>query len=189
MESRQSLRARLRHTRQLLSSTQQASAAQHLLAHTLEADLLAGCTSLALYCPQDGEIDPILLAHTAWQNAIPVYLPVIDPLLTGVMRFHQWLPDTPMQANRFGIPEPQHTPEIAAQSLHTVMLPLVGFDAHGNRLGMGGGFYDRAFAFTLSANTTRLIGLAHECQKVPSLPCEAWDIPLEGVLTDQNYYQ
>lgn len=189
MESRQTLRQRLRHARQQLTTPQQVSAAQCLLDQAVQADLLIGCTSVALYWAQDGEIDPIRIAQTAWHKNIPVYLPVIDPLHTGVMRFHQWLPDSTMATNRFGIPEPQNTAEIAAHSLHTVMLPLVGFDAHGNRLGMGGGFYDRAFAFTLSANTIRLIGLAHACQKVAELPCENWDIPLHGVLTDQGFYQ
>ena len=188
MESRQSLRQKLRHTRQQLTTPQQVSAAQRLLEQARQSDLFNGCTSLALYVAQDGEIDPTLIAQAAWQNNIPLYLPVIDTTQTGVMAFHQWLPDSIMAANRFGIPEPQNTAEIAAQSLHTVLLPLVGFDTQGNRLGMGGGFYDRAFAFTQSDSTTRLIGLAHECQKVPQLPCENWDIPLQGILTDQGFY-
>src|SRR5690606_40461575 len=65
-------------------------------------------------------------------------------------------------------------------------LPLVAFDARGNRLGMGGGFYDRTFARAPRARTLRprLVGLAHHFQQVASLPAEPWDIPLDAIATD-----
>ena len=74
--------------------------------------------------------------------------------------------------------------------LSLVLLPLVAFDAKGNRMGMGGGYYDRAFEFkqkTLSY-LPRLIGLAHELQKKEQLPTESWDIPLFAIFTDKKIY-
>ena len=70
-------------------------------------------------------------------------------------------------------------------------MPLVGFDEEGGRLGMGGGFYDRSFAFTRIRPRLRptLIGLAHELQKVQKLPVEPWDIPLDAVVTDHRIYR
>jgi 5-formyltetrahydrofolate cyclo-ligase len=71
------------------------------------------------------------------------------------------------------------------------MLPLVGFDASGNRMGMGGGYYDRTFSFKSLKKGLRgptLIGLAHEIQRVEELPVESWDIPLTAIVTDQKSY-
>ena len=71
-----------------------------------------------------------------------------------------------------------------------IFVPLVAFDRNGNRLGMGGGFYDRALAFTQnSTNLSRplLLGLAHHFQEVERLTSKKWDIPLNGILTDQEF--
>ena len=81
--------------------------------------------------------------------------------------------------------------QVKAWRLDLVLVPLVGFDPQGNRLGMGGGFYDRTFAYRgRRKHTSRpcLIGLAHECQRVEHLPCAGWDIPLDGVITDCRRY-
>ena len=71
------------------------------------------------------------------------------------------------------------------------MLPLVGFDRRGRRLGMGGGFYDRTFAFSRIRPrlAPKLIGLAHDLQRVQQLPVEPWDVPLHGVVTDRQRYR
>jgi 5-formyltetrahydrofolate cyclo-ligase len=72
-----------------------------------------------------------------------------------------------------------------------VLLPLVAFDAGCNRLGMGKGYYDRSFAFRRYGNSSRprLLGLAHECQKAEQVAMEAWDIPLDGIITDRQWYR
>ena len=64
-----------------------------------------------------------------------------------------------------------------------VFMPLVGFDILGGRLGMGGGYYDKTFA----TRESLLVGLAHDCQKVDSLPIESWDVPLDAIATDSLY--
>jgi 5-formyltetrahydrofolate cyclo-ligase len=76
-------------------------------------------------------------------------------------------------------------------SLDLVLAPLVAFDAHGNRLGMGGGFYDRSFAYLLRHTRwlrPRLIGLAYDFQRQSRLPSQAWDVPLQAIATDQHLY-
>ena len=68
-------------------------------------------------------------------------------------------------------------------------MPLVGFDEQGTRLGMGGGFYDRSFAFRRQRRHwtgPQLLGLAHGCQKVSQLPTAPWDIPLDGIASDHE---
>ena len=101
-------------------------------------------------------------------------------------------PGVPMTNNRFGIAEVNLpvSQAIAVSKLDVVLLPLVAFDLKGNRLGMGGGFYDATFSH-LRANKNRptFIGLAYELQKLESLPSDSWDLPLDGVCTESNFYQ
>lgn len=76
--------------------------------------------------------------------------------------------------------------------LDLIILPLVAFDLSGNRLGMGGGFYDRTLSFKHQRchwKGPKLIGIAHELQRVDLLPVNDWDIPLDAVITEQKLYQ
>jgi len=189
MRDKETLRTHLRALRNQLTKSEQKQASINLAQHIFSLGLLDDCDSLAVYLPNDGEIDPFVIVELARQHSIPVYLPVLDKDKIGHLNFHQWLPDTAFINNKFGIPEPVDTEQIDARQLHTVFVPLVGFDDKGGRLGMGGGFYDKTFEFERnSKNAARLIGLAHECQKVPALELEPWDIPMSQVVTDRGNY-
>lgn len=148
---------------------------------------------IAVYLPNDGEIDPAFFMVLAQQLGKTCYLPVLHPILTNRLWFSRYTTRTPMHHNRFGIPEP-HRPKVndrrAPWAMDVVLLPLVGFDANGGRLGMGGGFYDRTFAYTRHhcGPRPRLIGLAHALQEVERLPVASWDIPLEAVVTDAGLH-
>ena len=103
------------------------------------------------------------------------------------MVFSPYYDGVELTANRFGIPEPdpKFNKKISAKYLQAVGLPLVAFDHKGNRLGMGGGFYDRTFEFCRSAgNKPKLFGLAHSCQETKELPTESWDIQLFGIISN-----
>ncbi len=98
-----------------------------------------------------------------------------------------------MVTNRFGIPEPDtrhgahRARRQATWTLDVILLPLVGFDDDGQRIGMGGGFYDRTLAFTQRPGPRpRLIGLAHDCQRVTRLPVAPWDVPLDAIVSDRR---
>ena len=102
-----------------------------------------------------------------------------------------------MTQNRYGIKEPvrakdQSTKSLTtclAQDLDIIFTPLVAFDSVGNRIGMGGGYYDRVLAPWFTEQTGPYpIGLAHDCQHLNSLPIQAWDVPLPEIITPQHHF-
>jgi len=148
---------------------------------------------LAFYFASRGEIDPAPLLRLALQTAKQPYLPVLRARPGKRLWFVPFKKETRLISNRFGIPEPHllHRQVTMPWALDMVFMPLVAFDARGNRLGMGGGFYDRTFAFKQQRTHWKgpmLIGLAHEFQRVEGLPTQPWDIPLDAVITERRIY-
>ncbi len=192
-KDRKALRQQLRAQRNLLSLQQQKKASLQLCRRIAYQPVFLRSQHIALYLPNDGEIDPTPLLQTAWKLGKRCYLPVVEKK-KGQMRFVRYQPNTPMQSNRFGILEPdiaQHG-RIPPQALDLVLMPLVGFDEQGGRLGMGGGFYDRTFAYRLNSTAHSshqkpcLLGLAHQCQQVASLATAEWDVPVNAIVTDHR---
>ncbi len=144
---------------------------------------------IAVYLAMDGELDLEVFIHYCWQRGIEVYLPAVNRF-KPTLWFARYESNCQLFNNRFGIPEPLKGATLRPWQLDLVLLPLVGFDQRGGRLGMGGGFYDRTFA-TASRwpKSPTLFGVAHECQKVDAIPLEAWDIQLDGILTDKKHYR
>ena len=187
------LRQILRERRRRLSITEQHQASHRLKKILCRQNCYLKSQRIALYLTNDGEIDPKEIAQKAWQQGKQCFLPVLNPLRPGWLQFLPWTPTTRMKKNRFGIPEPdaRFYQPVPVWSLDLVLLPLTGFDRKGHRMGMGGGFYDRTFAFINTPGYIRapqLIGLAHECQRVDRLPINSWDIPLSGIASDQQFY-
>ena len=122
------------------------------------------------------------------------YLPVLHPFLHGRLLFCRWQPGERLWPNRFGILEPRSRRDhiLPARRLDLVIVPLLGFDIACHRLGMGGGYYDRTFAFLNQRRHIRrplLIGLAHELQLVDRLDPQPWDVQLDAVVTAQRIYR
>ena len=106
------------------------------------------------------------------------------------MRFAPLKSSRGMRSNSFGIREPRHRSRIPTRQLDVVLVSLVGFDPNGNRLGMGGGFYDRHFSFLKSRTRylrPRLIGVAYAMQEVAQIPHDPWDVPMWGIVTERGF--
>lgn len=186
---KQQLRRQLRARRRALSPYQQRLAAAKLSRQIARLPGYVRLRSVALYWATDGEIDLQPLLQRLRRDGKKVYLPVLQPRRTALW-FRPWRPFSTLQANRFGIPEPRSGRRLSPWALDWVLLPLVGFDELGGRLGMGGGFYDRTFAARARwPRQPRLIGVAHQCQQVERIPLESWDIPLTAVVTDAKQYR
>jgi 5-formyltetrahydrofolate cyclo-ligase len=190
---KRALRRFLRRQRQALSQHEQRLAAQRLCQQLKILPEIRRARRLSLYLPVNGEIDPTPLLPWLRKRNVEIYLPVLRPFSANSLWFVAYRPDTPMVKNRFGIWEPdvrfsaQRRNRLPAWALDTLIVPLVGFDAQANRMGMGGGFYDRSLAFMHRPGPSpSLIGVAHACQQVASLPVEPWDVALQAVVSDQG---
>jgi 5-formyltetrahydrofolate cyclo-ligase len=162
--------------------------------------LFRSARHIACYLPSDAELDPTAVMTKAWAMGKIVYLPVLSIHHHNHLHFLPYAPGDELLPNRFGIPEPVSRGRgmVKLSHLDLVLTPLVGFDRQGNRLGMGGGFYDRSFAFLRrrqSWRKPRLLGLAFDLQEVNSqmadqagggLARQAWDVPLDGVVTESG---
>lgn len=190
-DQRKALRRELRLRRRALTPSAQHQAAKALCRHLRGLPEVRRARRVALYLPNDGEIDVTPLLAWLRRRGAKAYLPVLRPLSDNRLWFVHYHDATPMVANRFGIQEPHtrhgahHARRVPPWALDLVLLPLVGFDGQGNRMGMGGGFYDRSFAFSRNGGPRpRLIGVAHDCQRVECLPTASWDIPLDTIVSD-----
>ena len=191
--SRPQLRRMLRKARRALTPSEQRQAALGLYRQLAQHPLFRRAKHISLYLPTDGEIDPRLLLRAAQRRGKATYLPVLSAWPRTKMVFQRVRPGEKLRPNRFRILEPRVNigQQRKVWALDLVLLPLVGFDDVGGRLGMGGGFYDRSLAYLARRKSWRkptLLGLAHECQKVEKLTQASWDVPLAGTVTDKQWY-
>ncbi|MDQ6578197.1 MAG: 5-formyltetrahydrofolate cyclo-ligase [Haemophilus parainfluenzae] len=180
---RNQLRQQIRKTRANLTALQQQQAEDSITQQALAFIEERNAQHIALYVSFDGEISTEKLIKTLWVQDKHVYLPVLHPFNPNHLLFLRYLPDTPMLKNKFGIWEPKLNVQnvLPLDELDILFTPLVAFDKQGNRLGMGGGFYDRTLQNWQNASFIP-VGLAHQCQQVEQLPTEAWDVPLHQIL-------
>ncbi len=184
------IRTGKRRLRNQLTRLEQSTHAFGLANQVCRQQAFLNSSKVACYLANDGEIDPEHIIQTAWKLRKHVYLPVLSPFQRKLY-FAPYEPGMEMHLNRFGIPEPACRPThwIHAWQLDLLLLPLVAFDASGNRLGMGGGFYDRTLAYRRSRTRSlrpKLIGLAHELQREEKLAVNIWDIPLDMIATEDR---
>ncbi|MET0328869.1 MAG: 5-formyltetrahydrofolate cyclo-ligase [Luteimonas sp.] len=183
MTDRPALRRRLRDQRRALPAPARIAGAEGLAAQLFALPRWPTTGYVAGYWASDGEIG----LHV-FQMRLPAGLVYCLPVLhDDILRFAPWRAGDPLVTNRYGIPEPDVAPASAldAREMALVVTPLVGFDAHGQRLGMGGGWYDRTFAFRRAqAAPPLLVGAAFALQQVDALEAADWDVPLDAVCTD-----
>lgn len=185
MTTKQDLRTTLKAKRSGLSSSFIAEQAQLFCMQLQEyfqtiIPAQMGIQKIGIYLAGKGELDLHPSMEWLWAQGHQLYAPIVkaDKLI-----FCEYTPSTPLKVNQFGLFEPDAESMIAAEHLDYVLVPLLGFDRQGHRLGMGKGYYDRAFAFHSPGRKPILIGCAYAFQEVPMLPHEAHDIVLDLILT------
>ncbi len=184
-------RERLRRRRDALSSRFVTQASRRICQRIARLPLLLSGQRFALYRAIGNEVDLSILEARLSSRGLTCLLPVLRPngFSTGLF-FQRYRPGDRLCRNRYGIIEPCFDPArcVAPRFLSVVFLPLLGFGAEGGRLGMGGGFYDRALGFRFGSSATRpvLVGVAYDCQYVGGLQQNPWDVPLDAVVTESG---
>lgn len=183
-QQRQAIRQLIRQRRRELTPGQQRFAADKITERLAAHARIQAAHNIAVFLSFDGELDTGPLIEQLWTLGKQVYLPVLHPFSSGHLLFLRYAPETPLVRNRFNILEPRLDVRqvLPLGELEVVLTPLVAFDHTGQRLGMGGGFYDRTLQNWRNGGPYP-IGLAHDCQQVERLPTEHWDIPLPEILT------
>ena len=183
---RDSLRRELRAKRRALPPVIRIAAAESLATRLLSVPFAPLSGHVAGYWAMDGEI-----ALHAWQMRLPEGCTYCLPVLheDGRLRFAPWRPGAPLVTNQHGIPEPDVAGDalLRPEEMALIVLPLVGFDARGHRLGMGGGWYDRSFAFRQSGKAPPwLVGAAFSLQQTDALASASWDVAMDAVCSERE---
>lgn len=187
---RQQIRQTIRQARRQLTPEEQKIAAEQAKLNALQHPKIAQAKNIALFLSFDGEINTQPLIDALWQQNKQVYIPVLHPFSAHHLLFLHYRPDTQLVKNRFNIAEPPLDVRdvLPPEQLDVMLIPLVAFDSQGQRLGMGGGFYDRTLENWRQSGFYP-IGLAHDCQQVEQLPIAPWDIPLPEIITPKKIWR
>lgn len=179
------MRRSLRTMRSQLSASEISNAQHAICEQILMLSAYNNAQNIALYLAYDNEISLQSIWTTATLQNKQCYFPALNPDKT--LRFLPATIKTPMTQNRYAILEPDVGAEkaIALEKLELMLIPLLGFDTKCQRLGMGQGFYDRTLA---NIHGPLLLGIAYDFQCLSSIETEAWDIPLDAVITEKKIY-
>jgi 5-formyltetrahydrofolate cyclo-ligase len=177
----QELRRRLRRLRKSLSKPVRHKKGRKLLYQCQKAGLFRTAKHIAIFTPNDGEVETKNIIKFLVNQGHYIYFPILvgEKLKFAKVGQH-------FLKNRFGIDEPIFTPLLGAHEMNLILMPLVGFDKYKNRMGMGGGFYDKTLEFKTKQdrfNKPKLFALAFDCQEVNKLDAKPWDVPVDGIIT------
>ena len=185
--STKQMRNRARQARHGIHENTHAKHSSSICRRFLNSALFFRGQNIACYLSTASEVDTSMILERAWRAEKRIFVPVIENQLE--MRFVEIKRNTRLERNQFGIWEPHSGIEISPKQLDVVVTPLVAFDENMNRIGMGGGYFDRCFSFLQHRRQwlrPKLAGLAFECQKVEEICPNPWDIRLYHVFTETN---
>ena len=187
MSDKTSLRQIMRQQRQALAISVQRQHEQQLKQRLLALPCLKDAQSIAAYWPVAGEISPVAALQSWLAQDKSLYLPKILP--QRQLRFMRYQLPAQWIKNSLGILQPNRTAIAPVSAMQAIILPLLACDKHGNRLGMGGGYYDRALAALIARPFSArpvLIGIAHDFQVLDQLPADDWDVRLDYLITNRR---
>ena len=184
------LRLDARKARQSMTVRERAQASRQITDRFLNSRYFMGSDTIGCYVSMWDEVDTSAIIERAWRAKKRIFLPVTAA--SRNMRFRETLPQTELAMNDFGLWEPVSGTSIEVRELDVVVTPLVAFDNRRNRIGMGGGYFDRTFAFLRDRQhwlRPKLIGVAFECQRAPKIARNPWDIPVFRIYTESGQAQ
>ncbi len=183
------LRKAMRARRAALSAEESLRLSRDAQQRILDSRVWRGAAAVALYYPVKRETSTRLLMREAWAAGKRVFFPHIPPDSKGIMHLLPCPGEAALVAGAFGIPEPDPAacpvPPEGCRVPDLVIVPGLLFDRTGNRIGSGGGYYDRLLSGPSLAGSVR-IGLAYGFQMVERLEADAWDVPVQAVATEKE---
>ena len=179
------VRHQLKSARAELDPKTQHDASKKIIGHIQADPKFLSARRIATYWANQGEVN--LLPLTTRPNQTQ-YLPILQEGIfpwagKGLLFGERY---SPLLKNRYGIPEPVNGDFLTASQIDYLLIPLVGFDRKGNRIGMGGGYYDRALA-AVSDHAVKL-GVGYSFQELSDIQPQAWDVPLDGIVTEEELF-
>jgi len=171
--------------RRSMTSSERSRASRRIVAGFLNSRYFLGSATIGCYVSMWDEVDTGAIIERAWRAKKRIFLPTTTT--QGRMYFRETLPESVLAKNDFGLWEPVSGTRIEPSELDVVVTPLVAFDDYRNRVGMGGGYFDRTFAYLADRKhwlRPKLVGVAFECQRVPKIAPNPWDIRLYDVISE-----
>jgi len=181
------IRNQCKNARSEMSGDERVAASARIAENVIHSPWFQRSKTIACYLPAPGEVDTRRIIARAWRMKKRIFAPVVEK--NGHLSFRAMNAETALYKNDFGLYEPGDEEIIRPRDLDIVITPLVAFDSKKQRIGMGGGYFDRTFSFLANRNTylrPKLIGVAFSCQKVDEIPANPWDIPLFAVVTENS---
>ncbi|MBT8086592.1 MAG: 5-formyltetrahydrofolate cyclo-ligase [Gammaproteobacteria bacterium] len=179
------IRATALEARRKLHADERHNASQEICRRLTRSTIFFASNALGCYLPAYDEVDTLPIIERAWRANKRVFVPVLRK--RHKMLFREMRPETPLEKNRYDIWEPTNGAFLSPRKLDMVIAPTVAFDDDNNRVGMGGGYFDRCFAYLQRRKIwlrPKLVGVAFNCQKVEKISANPWDIPLYRVFTE-----
>ncbi|HHU0083611.1 TPA: 5-formyltetrahydrofolate cyclo-ligase, partial [Legionella pneumophila] len=179
------LRNTIKQVRSKLSVSYRTASSNQICTRIRSLEQYRQAKRIALYFAVNGEVDLTFLWKSAPLQGKYCYFPVLNN--DSTLSFLPATPNTPFKTNKYNIPEPDVDIELALpiDELDLIIMPLVAFDAHCTRLGMGSGYYDRTLS---NKSKAHLLGVAYQFQRVDYIEPRPWDVPLDAVITQKAIY-
>ena len=181
------LRAKALRARREMDEQERAAASELICKRVIHSGFFFASHSIACYLPMEDEVDTHSIIEAAWRANKRIFVPVLRE--HRKMLFRELSHKTPLVQNSFGVWEPVDGKLISPRHLDIAITPTVAFDQNNNRIGMGGGYFDRCFAYLRHRQNwfrPKLIGVAFACQEVEEIRANPWDIRLYRIFSDVN---
>lgn len=167
--------------RSQLTNTEQSEFSELIVQNIISSEIFQASNTIAIYIAINGEVDLTKLLKLPKSYLLPVVHE------ENSMHFTQYKLGDELKMNRYKILEPTYPKHYPSEKIDLCLLPLVGFNRNGGRIGMGAGFYDRYFAINhMLSRPTVLAGIAYDFQENDSIENDYWDIPLDFIFTNKE---
>jgi len=193
---KKAIRQQVRLIRKQISATQAKQAGIEMAKQLKNNPNYVKAKNIACFLSFDGEINTKPIVDMVIKDKGVCYLPKLKPTKPNRLWFMPYDLNSKLDKNHLGIPEVDLPVNyaIAVSKIDLILMPLVAFDNKGNRLGMGGGFYDATLAHLCNKQAAKqttkplCLGIAYQQQMVDTIPTQDWDFVLHGVMTQERSY-